>query len=53
MAGAITGTALVLDDILVIGGLLVALAAAVWIDIRLVALVVGLALMIVGLVRAG
>ena len=41
-----------IDDILVIGGLLVALAFAAWIDIRLCGLVVGLALMIVGFVRA-
>lgn len=42
-----------IDDVLVIVGLLVSLAAAAWIDIRLVALVIGLTLMIVGFVRAG
>lgn len=41
-----------LDDILVIGGLLVALAAAAWIDWRLVLVVGGLAVMVVGFVRA-
>lgn len=42
-----------IDDILVLAGLLVALVAAALIDWRLVALVVGVTLMTVGFVRAG
>lgn len=41
-----------IEDILVIGGLLTALAFAALIDMRLCGLVVGLTLAMVGLVRA-
>lgn len=43
----------VLDDLLVLGGLLVAVAVAAWIDWRLIFLVAALTTMVVGFVRAG